>query len=75
VVLDDTYKEYVFTFNNIHPSSDQANFQFNLSIDAGSNYNVSKATTTFFRAQQTEADADSNFAYDTSMDLAQYYFY
>jgi hypothetical protein len=21
VVLDDTYKEYVFTFNNIHPSS------------------------------------------------------
>jgi hypothetical protein len=21
VVLDDTYKEYVFTFNNIHPSN------------------------------------------------------
>ena len=29
VVLDDTYKEYVFTFNNMHPATDSANFQFN----------------------------------------------
>jgi hypothetical protein len=27
VVLDDTYKEYVFTFNNIHPATDGAEFQ------------------------------------------------
>ena len=30
VVLDDTYKEYVFTFNNIHPATDSS-FTFNLS--------------------------------------------
>ena len=45
VVLDDTYKEYVFTFNNIHPATD-SHFTFNL-VDGGSNYNATK-TTTFF---------------------------
>ncbi len=40
VVLDDTYKEYVFTFNNIHPSASNPQFTFNASADSGSNYNV-----------------------------------
>lgn len=47
VVLDDTYKEYLFTFKNIHPSVDDREFEFNLSIDGGSNYNVTKTTTRF----------------------------
>ena len=47
VVLDNTYKEYLFTFNNIHPA-DYSEFQFNLSADSGSNYNITK-TSTFFR--------------------------
>ena len=47
VVLDNTYKEYLFTFKNIHPATNNANFTFNMSIDSGSNYNVNK-TTTFF---------------------------
>ena len=46
--IDSTYKEYVFKFINIHPASDNVNFQFNLSVDGGSNYNVTKTTTTFF---------------------------
>jgi hypothetical protein len=69
VVLDDTYKEYVFTFNNIHPSSSSF-FAFQGSTNTGSSYGVT-ATTTFFRAQQTEAGADATLAYDTTMDLAQ----
>ena len=36
VVLDSTYKEYVFTFNNIHPSGETTTFEFNLSVDSGS---------------------------------------
>ena len=32
VVLDNTYKEYMFTFNNMHPATNQAYFQFNLTI-------------------------------------------
>ena len=54
--IDSTYKEYVFYFVNIHPSSDGANFTFNLSTDTGSNYNVTK-TTTFFRARHNEDGA------------------
>jgi hypothetical protein len=70
VVLDDTYKEYVFTFNNIHAQTDQVNFQFNMSIDSGSNYNVTK-TTTAFRAGHYENGSSTAFSYLTSADLAQ----
>jgi len=40
-----TYKEYVFTFKNIHAATDNVKFEFNGSVDAGSNYNVVKTTT------------------------------
>ena len=69
VVLDSTYKEYMFTFNNIH-SSVREDFQFNMSIDSGSNYNVTK-TSTFFRTQQAEDDSGSSLAYQGDKDLAQ----
>ena len=70
VVLDDTYKEYYFTFNNIHPATDNVHFTFNMSIDGGSNYNVTK-TTTFFRAFHRESGADPTLTYDVNRDLAQ----
>jgi len=70
VVLDDTYKEYLFTFNNIHPATDDEFFTFNLSVDTGSNYNVTK-TTTFFNAEHREDGGDTNYDYQTSRDLAQ----
>jgi hypothetical protein len=50
--IDSTYKEYMFIFNNIHPSLDNSNISFNLSTDGGSTYNVTK-TTTIFRAFHT----------------------
>ena len=70
VVLDDTYKEYLFTFNNIHPATADQNFTFNVSIDSGSNYNVAK-TTTYFRSVHDEANSYTNLGYDTGRDLAQ----
>ena len=70
VVLDDTYKEYLFTFKNIHPASDNYNFSFNLSSDGGSNYNVTK-TTTVFTAQHGEDGNNGNIEYSSSLDLAQ----
>ena len=70
VVLDDTYKEYLFTFNNIHPATDGASFQFNLSTDSGSNYNVVKTTTSFF-AYNNEANTSTSLSYDSATDLAQ----
>ena len=70
VVLDDTYKEYVFTFNNMHPATNTANFTFNLSTDSGSNYNVTK-TTTWFQAYHKEDDSGAGLGYETGQDLAQ----
>ena len=70
VVLDDTYKEYYFTFNNIHPSTDNTHFQINFSTDNGSNYNVTK-TTTYFQAEHDEGDTTTGLSYNTNFDLAQ----
>jgi len=70
VVLDSTYPIYVFKFINIHPQNNDADFQFNMSIDSGSNYNVTK-TTTIFNAYHYEADSGANVVYDTDSDLAQ----
>ena len=46
--IDSTYKTYIFKFINIHPATDGVTFQFNGSVDGGSNYNVTKTTTFFF---------------------------
>ena len=69
VVLDDTYKEYIFYLNNIHPAAN-SDLTFNLSIDGGSNYNVTK-TTTFFNAYHYEDASAAALAYQSADDLAQ----
>ena len=68
--IDSTYKEYLFTYNNLHPATDDASLEFNLSIDSGSNYNVAK-TSTSFRAYQNEAGTATALAYFGANDLAQ----
>jgi len=69
VVLDDTYKEYVFTFNNIHPATDDANF-FIKARDGGSNYDAT-ATSTFFIAFHKEDGSNAGLQYQTGSDVAQ----
>jgi hypothetical protein len=68
--IDSTYKEYVFYFVNIHPATDDVNFEFNMSTDAGSNYNVTKTTTAFETFHQ-ESDGDAGLQYLVASDLAQ----
>ena len=68
--IDSTYKEYLFTFKNMHPATDVAEFQFNMSVDSGSNYNVTK-TTTIFKARLGEHDAIQELGYESGSDLAQ----
>ena len=70
VVLDDTYKEYVFTFNNIHPSADGVDLNFQASTNGGSSYGVT-ATDSYFRAIHNESDTTTQLAYDTGEDVAQ----
>ncbi len=70
VVLDSTYKQYVFKFINIHPSGNNR-FQFNGSIDAGSNYNVIKTSTVFIAQHDEDEGEDPSLIYQSGDDLAQ----
>ena len=70
VVLDNTYSVYMFKFINMHPATSDASLTFNMSVDGGSNYNVTKTTTTP-RAYHDEADSEAAIEYDTGQDLAQ----
>ena len=67
--IDSTYKEYIFKFINIHPATDDKNFQINFR-DGGSNFDATK-TTTMFRALHSEDGGTTGLAYRTGNDLAQ----
>ena len=69
VVLDNTYKTYLFRFNNLHPSAGSY-LQFNGSADTGSNYNVAK-TSSHFQTRHDEDDDPTQLSYETGKDLAQ----
>ena len=60
----------IFKFINIHPATDGATFTFNGSVDGGSNYNVTKNTTSFF-AFNYEDGSDEELGYSAANDLAQ----
>ena len=68
VVLDNTYPIYLFKFISIHPGTDQKMLTFNMSVDTGSNYNVSKVHT-FADAYNSEASADRVLNYSTDHDM------
>ena len=71
VVLDSTYPIYLFKFINIHPATDNTEFQFNGSDDDSSHsYDVTK-TTTFFRAYHDEGDSFALLEYRPNADQAQ----
>ena len=70
VVLDNTYPIYVFKFINMHPATDDKNFQFQGSTDSGSSYGVT-ITSTVFRAGHNEDDSTPTFGYFAADDLAQ----
>ena len=67
--IDSTYKEYIFKCIDIHPETDNAEFQINFR-DGSSAYDATK-TTTFFRARHGENASLGNLSYDDGNDLAQ----
>ena len=69
VVFDSTYKEYLFTLKNIHPSSNPGIISFQATTD-GTNYNTT-VTSTYFRAHHDEGDSSTGLAYATGFDHAQ----
>ena len=63
-----SYNIYKFFYINVHPGT-ESKFQFNLSTDSGSNYNVTK-TTTSWRTFFNEAGNDTGLSYADN-DLSQ----
>jgi hypothetical protein len=53
--ISSTYNFYKFVFVAIRPTTDSTTFQWNASIDSGSNYNVAK-TNDCFKSSHNEAD-------------------
>jgi hypothetical protein len=68
--IDSTYRTYLFKMINMHPSNTGVKWTFNLSTDGGSNYNVTK-TSTSFGAVHAEGDTEASLDYKTPEDLAQ----
>ena len=70
VVLDSTYKEYLFTFNNIHAQTDGAGFYFQANAVGGSGFNET-VTNTIFEAYHAEDDNPAALGYSAGRDAAQ----
>lgn len=67
--IDSTYDEYWFVINNFHPTANVDGLFVNFSTDGGSNWNVTKTTTTFV-AQHGESNSPALLEYG-NYDLAQ----
>jgi len=70
VVLDSTYKEYLFTFNNMHPETDNKYFQFQVDTGTNTNYNQTITSTSFY-AYQEEDGSPATLSYAPGNDQGQ----
>ena len=68
VVLDSTYKTYIFKFYNIHPATNDVDFEVGFR-DGSTAYDATK-TDTYFVAYHSEGDA-TGLTYDGGEDVAQ----
>jgi len=68
--IDSTYREYFFTFKNIHPENDEVGFDFQGNAAGGADYNETM-TTTHFSAYHNEAGSEQALTYQTTRDQAQ----
>jgi len=67
--IDSTYNEYVFKFINIHPATNDVQFQVNFR-DGSTAYDATK-TSTFFYSYNNEGDSAAALSYDTGSHLSQ----
>ena len=70
VVLDSTYKEYMFKFYDVHPATDDQALAFQVDTGTNTSYNQT-ITSTFFNAQHDESDSNTYLMYRTTGDQAQ----
>ena len=70
VVIDSTYKEYMFIFNDIHPCSEDGKFGFQGNVAGGADYNET-ITSTFFFSFHIEGDTSASVSYQAAGDQAE----
>ena len=70
VVLDNTYKEYIFYFVNMHPATDNVDFRFQANRVGGSGYNETITSSTF-QAYHEENGSSAVLQYRADYDQAQ----
>ena len=68
--IDDTYKEYIFKFYDIHPATDVKSLSFQADTGTNTSYNQTITSTVFF-SQHAEDDSTTTLSYSTGRDLAQ----
>jgi hypothetical protein len=68
--IDSTYNEYQFQFVNMHPATDDVQFQFQVNAAGQSGFNETM-TTTLFRAYNREGVPDYGLDYVHWADQAQ----
>ena len=69
VILDSTYKEYIFIFNNIHLASNTP-FSFQANVVGGADFNETITSTSFF-GRQAEDASGAQLSYSGANDQAQ----
>jgi len=70
VVLDNTYKEYVFTFKDIHPATDDVFLGHQGDVNGATTYGQT-CTNTMFYARHGEGDSPAGIDIYSSADQAQ----
>jgi len=68
--IDDTYKEYIFKFYDIHPATDGAVFSFQVDTGTNTSYNIA-CTSTLSQAAHDEGDTSAAWGYQTGIDQHQ----
>ena len=71
VVLDSTYRTYIFKWINVHPATDNVHLKVNFR-DGGSSYDATKTTTIFEAFAYEDGTSGAALRYDANtQDLAQ----
>ena len=70
VILDSTFKEYLFTFKNIHTSGNDIKFFMQGNAVGGSGFDET-ITSTYFRALHKEDNSATSLTYEAGQDQAQ----
>ena len=68
--IDSTYKEYIFTFTDIHPQTNRAIFQFQADTGTNTSYNIT-TTAAYFAAYHKEDGTGAALGYNETHDDVQ----